>query len=486
MDGIGRLGVIDIGSNTVRLVVYDPPTRLPFPVFNEKADCMLGRGLAASGRLNPDGVIEAMRSLSRFTRLCEAMEVDRLEAVATAAVRDANDGPEFVDAIRRRFGLTVQVVDGAEESRYAALGVLSGTPEADGLLGDLGGGSLDLVSLDHGIFGSTATLPLGHLRVAEIGPATAVADVVGQQLSTLPWIDTLAGRAFHAVGGSWRAVARVILERTGWPLHVIDGFSVPCEEAMRQISWLMEASGRALRRIRDLSGRRVDTLPHAAAVMHELLRVGRPDRVVFSGFGMREGKMLSMLPDSIRVQDPLISGCTRHAERAGRFSVHGEEILTWMAPVFPDADAAETRLRMAACLLSDIAWSIHPDFSSQHGFLRALRLPFAGLTHEDRVFIAVAVHVRYGASATDLPVPGVVGLLSEDRVKRAQVTGLALRLAHMLSGGAPGLLPRTRLRRTKTTLVLKLPEEREVFEGDAVERRFRALARSLGLKAVFD
>ena len=348
LDGIGRLGVIDIGSNTVRLVVYDPPTRLPFPVFNEKADCMLGRGLAASGRLSPDGIVEAMRALSRFTRLAVAMEVDRLEAVATAAVRDASDGAEFVAEIDRRFGLKVQVIDGTAESRFAALGVLSGTPEADGMLGDLGGGSLDLVGMDTGIFGQTASLPLGHLRVAEMGTAVAAAERVREQLMEQLWIGTLAGRTFYAVGGSWRTVARVILERTGWPLHVIDGFSVPTDEALRQIEWIMKSSARTLRRIRGVSGRRIETLPHAAAVMHELLLLGRPNRVVFSAFGMREGKMLSMLPDTIRVQDPLIAGCTRHAERAGRFSLHGEEILAWMAPVFVDADPAEDRLRLAA------------------------------------------------------------------------------------------------------------------------------------------
>ena len=317
LEAIGRLGVIDIGSNTVRLVVYDPPTRLPFPVFNEKADCMLGRGLAASGRLNPEGIAKAMRALSRFTRLAVAMEVDRLEAVATAAVRDAEDGPEFVAEVDRRFGLKVQVIDGTEEARFAALGVLSGTPEADGMLGDLGGGSLDLVGMDTGIFGQTASLPLGHLRVAEMGTAVEAAERVREQLMEQLWIGTLAARTFYAVGGSWRGVARVILERTGWPLHVIDGFAVPTDEALRQIEWIMRSSARTLRRIKGVSGRRIETLPHAAAVMHELLLLGRPNRVVFSAFGMREGKMLSMLPETIRIQDPLITGCTRHAERAG-------------------------------------------------------------------------------------------------------------------------------------------------------------------------
>lgn len=482
-DGPGRIGVIDIGSNTVRLVVYEVPTRLPFPLFNEKAQCGLGRTLAETGRLDPEGVKMAYQALTRFVLLAEAMGVDRLELVATAAVREASDGKDFVSEINSRFGKTVDVIDGAEEARLAACGVLSGVPDADGLLGDLGGGSLDLVVLNAGQFGRCATYPLGHLRLLEsAGTHDRAVEMITRNLISESWLDKIDGRRLYAVGGAWRTVARVLLHQMDWPLHVIDNFSLPADDAVRLLGLIGRMSSRSIRRIPLISRRRMEALPFAAVVLEMLVQRARPETLVFSGFGMREGRMLNCLPPEMRVQDPLISGCFSHAERSGRFSVHGEEILTWMAPVFDGESAAATRLRLAACLLSDIGWSVHPDYRAESAFHRVLRLPFAGLTHVDRAALAIAIFVRYGHDPDEEVVARIFALLDEERAQRVIAVGRALHLAHTLSGGAPGLLPRTRLRRTQTRLVMDLPQDGAVFMSEAVERRLGRLARTLGLK----
>ncbi len=479
----GRIAVVDIGSNTVRLVVYEVPTRLPFPLFNEKAQCELGRDLAETGRLNPDGVASALGTMARFVRLAEAMGVERLELVATAAVREAADGRDFVAEIEKRFSCHVDVIDGAEEARLSALGLLSGVPDADGLLGDIGGGSLDLVVLNAGSFGTYATLPFGHLRLSRSArtPKQA-ASLVAREMERLDWLDQLSGRCLYAAGGAWRAVARVFLEQTAWPLHVIDNFSLDRSEASALVRVVSRLSSDSWKRVPGISRRRLETLPYAAVVLDALLAAARPGRLVFSGFGMREGKMLQCLPETMRAQDPLIAGCSSHAERSGRFSLHGEEILTWMAPLFNGEQAAQARLRLAACLLSDIAWSVHPDYRAENAFNRVLRLPYAGLTHMNRIVLAIAVYVRYGGDI-DLPlVEPARRLIDEETLLRAVTVGRALRLAHTLSGGAPGLLPRTRLRVGGDSLVLELPENRDVFFSEAVTRRLESLARRMGLK----
>jgi len=480
----GRIGVVDIGSNTLRLVVYEVPTRLPFPLFNEKAQCELGRGLADSGRLNAQGVEAAFRALGRFIPLAHAMGVDRLELVATAAVREAVDGPAFAAEIARRFGHPVDVIDGAKEARLAAVGVLSGVPDADGILGDLGGGSLDLVALEKGAFGRSATLPLGHLRLARGAAGRGrVLDLVAEHLATAPWLAEARGRDLFAVGGAWRSIARVFLHQMEWPLHVIDNFAVDAAEAARLLGVIARMGPGSIRRLAFVSRRRQEALPLAALVLERLIAAARPARLVFSGFGMREGRMLECLPEDIRVQDPLTAGCLSHAERNGRFSVHGEEILAWMAPLFDDDGAPGARLRLAACLLSDIGWSVHPDYRAENAFHRVLRLPFAGLTHGDRAWLALAVHVRYGGDAQERPASPVRSLLDEAGLASAVKTGQALQLAHTLSGGAPGLLIQTRLRRTRGTLVLELPRDDAIFQSEAVERRLAQLARTAGLKA---
>lgn len=480
----GRIGVIDIGSNTIRLVVYEVPARLPFPLFNEKAQCELGRGLNESGRLNPKGVEAAFRALGRFIPLAHAMGVERLELVATAAVREASDGPGFAADIEKRFGHPVDIIDGAKEAQLAALGVLSGVPDADGVLGDLGGGSLDLVALDKGSFGATATLPLGHLRLSQFaGGRGKLADLVDSHLATAPWLKERKGKDIYAGGGAWRSIARVFLHQLDWPLHVIDNFEVDGAEARRLLEVVAQQSAGSVGRMSFVSRRRLEALPLAALVLEKLIAVVRPDRVVFSGFGMREGRMLECLPKDMRRQDPLIAGCLGHAERNGRFSAHGEEILAWMAPLFDDDAPRHARLRLAACLVSDIAWSVHPDYRPENAFHRVLRLPFAGLTHKDRAWLALAIYARYGGDIGDPLVAPVLPLVDEAARAAAVKTGLALLLAHTLSGGAPGLLGQTRLKRAKDDLILALPKDDAIFQSEAIERRLAQLAKTAGLKA---
>jgi len=488
----GRVAVIDIGSNTVRLVVYDTPNRLPIPVFNEKADCGLGRGLAGSGRLNPDGVTEALRSLTRFIGLAEAMGVENLALVATAAVRDASDGAGFVREIEGRFGVQVDIPSGAEEARLSALGLIMGTPKADGFLADLGGGSVDLVSLRKGAFDQTATLPLGHLRLPDAanGDIQKATELIAGELSGLGWLQDQHHRTLYAIGGSWRALARVSINHLSYPLHVVDGYTLSGSDTIQMCQLVTGLGTRTIRGISGVPKNRAKSLPFAALVLGALVTRSGVSSVTFSGYGMREGQLLKMLPENLRTQDPLLSGCAGMAERVGRFAITGPEIFDWIAPLFPTGRDAESRLRMAACMLSDIGWSDHPDYRAEHSFLRVLRIPFAGLTHAERVFLAIAIFIRYNGDMDNDLVRSVRALMTDYDVGHANVTGLALRLAHTVSGSAPDLLPQTAFAVSDEEIVLCLPRQHpsdgDVFRGDAVERRLSTLGKALGRKGRLD
>jgi len=482
----GRMAVIDIGSNTVRLVVYDTPNRLPIPVFNEKAECGLGRGLEATGVLNPVGVEEALRSLTRFIGLSDAMGVEEVALVATAAVRDAEDGAEFVAHIEHQFNVKVDIPTGAEEAKLSALGLIMGTPKADGFLADLGGGSVDLVELNKGMFGQTATLHLGHLRLPEaaggdIDEATRIAE---NKLDTLDWLPRQKGRTLYAIGGTWRALARIFINQTGYPLHIVDGYSVGCSEALQMCELITGLGPESVNGISGVPQNRAKSLPFAALVLHRLIARSGVSTVSFSGYGMREGQLLKMLPEELRQQDPLLSGCAGMAERTGRFAITGPEIFDWIAPLFPSGRNAESRLRIAACMLSDLAWSEHPDYRAEHAFLRVLRLPFAGLTHAERVFLAIAIFIRYNGNTDNHLVKSVRPLMTDYDVGHTNVTGLALRLAHTVSGSAPGLLRQTEFEVTDREVILHLSgddkKNGDVLHGDAVERRLHTLGTALG------
>ncbi|MTJ83943.1 MAG: Ppx/GppA family phosphatase [Telmatospirillum sp.] len=483
--GHKHVAIVDIGSNSIRLVVYDGRTRTPVALFNEKAVCALGQGLGSTNRLNQQGATEALAVLSRFVRLARAMAVDSLDILATAAVRDADDGQAFVEAIERRCGIAVTVLSGEEEAHLAALGVLCGIPEAEGTVADLGGGSLELVALEEGRFaGPYATMPLGVLRLSEgSGNVRAVAEeMIVRHFRGIDWWHRTKGRPLYAVGGAWRALARLCLAQTGHPLHVLDNFSLDRAESLRLIPLIASQSRKSLEKVPGLSKKRLPHLPVAALLLEKVIEFAEPSRLIFSVYGMREGQFYKRLPPEVQWQDPLIASCFDMAQTAGRFPEHGEEVLAWMAELFPNETAAQGRLRYAACLLGDVFWNEHPDYRAEQAFLRVFRLPFMGLGHQDRAALALAVHARYEGDG-DLPIAaGARSLLSEEEQRRSRIIGLALRLGHSMSGGVPGILRNTRLYGDGDCLVLAVPADDPAFAPDLGDRRYDRLARAAGFE----
>ncbi len=478
----GRVAVVDLGSNSVRLVVFDGLSRTPVPVFNERVVCGLGRGLRASGRLDPDGVALALRSLGRFVGLARAMAVARIDILATAAVREASDGAAFVADVERRFDVAVRVLSGAEESHLAALGIVCGLPKADGLMGDLGGGSLDLVAIDEGAFGEHASLPLGLLWLSEAadGNLDKARRIVEQALDGMPWLAAIHGRTMFPVGGAWRTLASISISQSGYPLHILDNYTLGRDQALALLGLIAGLGRRTLEKIPGVSRRRLGTLPMAALLLERLIEKTGPARIVFSAQGMREGQFVSNLAPGARDEDTLLDACAELARRHPRSGVGGEELRDWTGPLFAGEDGAAARLRLAICYLSDIAWAEHPDYRGAVAYQRVLHLPFAGLSHEDRAMLALSIHLRYDRHAEIGPVARL--LLDEESQARARLVGASLRLAHTICGGIPGLLNRTTLKAGKNRLTLTLPTDGDVFDGEVIERRLQVVARTLGLE----
>ncbi len=484
-----RCAVVDLGSNSVRLVVYEGNTRNPVAIFNEKAVLRLGRGLQASGRLNPDGVGQALTVLRRYYAVASAMGADPLEILATAAVRDASNGAEFVQEVQRHLpGVRIRVLSGSEEGEYSALGVLCGIPDADGVLAGIGGGSLELVRLTAGEYGPVETLPLGVIRLAERSGndperARAIAEA---DLRNVAWLTEAEGRDLYLVGGAWRALARVHMAQVGYPLRMVHQYTIGREEARELTGMIAVAGRRALERLPDVPRRRIDDLPYAAVILRRALRATAARRVVFSASGLREGWFMQFMPPETRAQDPLLATARRYAERLGRDPTLPPHLLTWTAPLFPRETAEAARLREAACWLSDLGSHDHPEFRAEQAFLRVLRDPGIGLDHPTRAFLALMVAVRYEAEPDTEFLRLARLLLDVAAVHRAEVLGTALRLAYTLSAGTPDLLAGTALTVSGSRLVLRLDAAAGVFAGESVLRRLDRLAQAVGLEATTD
>lgn len=484
----GRFGIIDLGSNSVRLVVYAGAQRNPVPVFNEKVMCGLGRTLASTGRLDPKGIERALAAMRRFVALRDRIGIDELVVAATAAVRDAEDGAEFVKQAENICGFPFMILSGKDEARYAAQGVLSGTPDAEGVVGDLGGGSLELVTVGGGKMGEGATLPLGPLRLMDLskGNLTLAETIVEKELKDLDWLRRLEGRRFYAVGGVWRNLARIHMAQRKYPIHVLHHYSMPASEAA-EISRVIEKLGpKTLSQIPDVSERRVDALPYGALVLDKILAATRAKEVIVSAYGLREGVLFDRLEAEEKAKHPLIAGAHDLAGRLARFPEHGDEFFDWTAPLFAKdllgENEEEARLRLAGCILADIGWYVHPDYRAHHAMTQIMLAPFSGIDHPGRIFLArVGYHRHEGRGEPDL-LGDLTGMMNEKENNRALVLGLALRLAFTLCGATTGLLPRTRLSVNKNFVTLTLDRKDEALTGEVVEKRLNALARTLGRK----
>ena len=486
---IEPVGVVDIGSNSVRLVVYEGAVRSPTPIFNEKVLCGLGREIASTGRLDEASVTRALDALRRFRAIAQTLGVKRIHAIATAACRDASNGPAFIVRGEEMLGTRIQVLTGAQEAELAAKGILMGFRTPDGLAGDLGGGSLELVDVAGDAMREAATLPLGSLRLLDAsgGRLDKAADIADAAIARVPWLANGRGRHFYAVGGTWRAIARLHMEATDYPLHVMHGYASPVNE--------MIAFCEDIRRTRKLSGMkgiakiskpRREVVPAGALVLERVLKHLQPREVIFSVFGIREGLLYSQLSETERLKDPLLSFCADYAHLRSRSAEHAVELCRWTDALFQPPGPAETdderRLRWAACLLSDISWRAHPDYRAEQSLILIAQSALAAIDHPGRVFLAFASYFRHlgaarddEADASDRLAQRLKTILPKRYHRRARIIGAAVRVAHMLSIGRPGIIGRAPLVYARDMLVLKLPKALAALDGERLRRRLAVL-----------
>ena len=481
------VAVVDIGSNSVRLVVFEGAKRNPVPLFNEKVLCGLGRSLASTGRLHEEGVERAILALRRFRAICKQIGAHRIEVIATAAAREATNGPEFVERASKVLGVDIKVITGKQEAELAAAGVTSGFPGASGLVGDLGGGSLELIQI-HKKKGpvSGITLPLGGLRLIDTskGNLSKAREIVDRELDRVDWFSRCEGQPFYAVGGTWRAFARLHMVQRRYPLGVMHAYTMATGEALRFARVVDHLSPKSLSVIEALDKARRETVPYGVLVLERLLKRVKPSKVIVSAFGVREGLLFSMLSEDERRRDPMLDACDELARLRARSAENAWELCDWTDALFakggPSESDEEKRLRYAMCLLSDIGWRLHAEYRGAQSLSLIAQAPFAGLNHAGRAFLALAVFYRNQGLMPPDDSPALHRLMDEDALKRARIMGAAIRTAHMISAAMPGIVSRTPVFHHKDKLVLELPEKFAALAGERLSRRFGVLAEELG------
>jgi exopolyphosphatase / guanosine-5'-triphosphate,3'-diphosphate pyrophosphatase len=482
------VAVIDIGSNSVRLVVYEQLARSLVSVFNEKTLCGLGREVQSTGLLAPDAVEKALTSLRRFHALCKIQKVGSVHAIATAACRDATNGPDFIAKAERICGVPIEILSGPREAKLSALGVVSGIHKPDGIVGDLGGGSLELIDVRGQQVRGGVTLPLGSLALQDLSHKSLkrAARIVQTALAEVPQLESGRGRTFYAVGGTWRALARIHIAQKGYPVKVMHGYSIPAAEALAFVRRLRrQAAANMLENIEAVTDARRPLLTYAALVLEYIIRVAQPKTITFSTFGVREGLLFSMLPDAERHKDGLICAAQTLNQLLSRSAQHAQELIAWTDRLARVVHLRETeddrRLRHVACLLSDIAWRVHPDHRGEQTLELIVNGNFGSITHQGRAFVALSVFFRYaGLSEENQPPTILQQQVTPEMLARARLLGAAFRVAHLISAARPGVLPATHFRSEGRKLMLVFEHQMVDLVADRVGSRFKQLARLLG------
>lgn len=482
------VAVIDIGSNSVRLVVYEAMERSLVSIFNEKTLCGLGREVQSTGLLAADAVGKALTALRRFHALCRVMKVGRVYAIATAACRDASNGPDFIARAERICRVPVDILSGPREAYLAALGVVSGVHKPDGIVGDLGGGSLELTDVRGRRIRRGVTLPLGSLALQDASKKSLkrAERIVKTALSGAMPLKSGRGRTFYAVGGTWRALARIHIIQSGYPLRVMHGYSIPAADALSFARRLRRlAASHTLADIEAVAEARQPLLAYAALVLEHVIQVAKPKTIVFSTYGVREGLLYSMLPKAEQEKDGLICAAQTLNGLLSRSARHAEELIGWADRFVRIAKLSESederRLRHAACLLSDIGWRVHPDHRGEQTLSLITNGNFGDVSHQGRAFVALSVYYRYaGLNEANEPPPVVRELVTPAMDERARLLGAAFRVAHLISAARPGVLPATHFRSTGRKLKLVFEHRMVDLVADRVGSRFKQLTRLIG------
>lgn len=487
LPGIHPVSVIDIGSNSVRLVVYEGLSRAPAVLFNEKVLCGLGKGLAATGRMDAEAIDRALAALRRFRSLSEQARATNLHVLATAAAREAENGADFIEKAEAILGTPVRILTGEEEARFSAYGIIAGFHSPDGIIGDLGGGSLELVDVEGQAVKSGITLPLGGLRLAEAS-GDNIAEAIRITRDQLDRAELLAGgegRLFYCVGGTWRNIARLHMETVDYPLHMMQNYRIEPEGALAFLDEIVGGKFAKDKAMQVVSKSRRTLLPYGAVALRELVARMKPSMVAFSALGVREGYLYSLLGEDDRARDPLLSAANELAILRARSPEHARELAEWTGKVFEifgmNETPEESRYRQAACLMADISWRAHPDYRGLQALNIIAHGSFTGITHAGRAYIALANYYRFEGLNDDGATSGLAAIATPRLHECAKLLGGLLRVVYLFSASMPGVVPRLKVERADNgsdrDLVFVVPPDLEGFEGERLQGRLQQLAK---------
>lgn len=473
MKPVEKIAVIDIGSNSCRMVIYDRSGAALIPHFNEKTMAGLGRDLSETGRLSPSGQELALKTFHRFRAITASLDIRDIRAVATAAVREAKDGAEFCKRAEKILRVPIKVLTGADEGEVSALGVEAGFINPKGLMADLGGTSMEIRPIDGGVDGESFLLgPLareGDMDLTFSKRQKAIEKVLANSQFK---VSERKGQ-LYAVGGAWRNVAAVHMMLRNYPLRVAHGYRMTIDDVddVIEAAELAQSDKLTREQLQGVSKRRFETLPHAALLLKGLMKQVETKDVIVSSFGLRDGVAAEGM--SMTGSAGLLDAVPLFLRTSPQSLAFGRELYSFIHPIAQQFNRSETVLR-AICLMADAGSRMHPDHRAQLVFEQILRAPLPALNHNERLFSAYATASRYTFKFAEDP--NYARLLSMGSKRKAKILGTAMRLGSVYSGRSGPILATAKLSIENKTLQLRVEPEYSDLVSETVERRLAQLS----------
>ncbi len=483
--GPEKVAVIDVGSNSCRMVIYERSGSALLPYFNEKTLAGLGRNLSQSGRLYPTGRRKALETLRRFRATLEGLGVSDFVAVATAAVREAKDGPDFQIEAAEALGRPLRILSGADEGRLSALGVRFGLGKFSGIIADLGGSSVEFQACPSRKPEPGESFLLGPLARGEDQalPVQKRKAILLEHLAKSKFLISKP-ETIIAVGGAWRNVAAVHMMLTNYPLRVVNRYPLS-RKALEQV---IEAMARADRddalkaRIGKVAKKRYDTMLHATIVLDSILETSGLKSASISAYGLRDGVLNEdiEMPSASQTLADTIQLYFNLSEASMAF---GSSLYDFIGPLLAK-NHPDKKLIQAICLMGDAGARMHPDHRPDLIFQHILRAPLPWLDHRGRLMAAYSLASRY---TYKFAIPEAFQSLQSSTDQRfAHILGTAMRLGGAFSGRSSSILTTAKLEKHKSELVLRIWRKNEDMVSGTVKRRLRQLAELMELEPAIE
>ena len=481
-----RIGIIDIGSNSIRLVVFDGPRRSPLYLYNEKVFFRLGLQSFGKKAFDNATLKAVSRIINRYVAICQNMEIHKIIMFGTSALREASNSDVLVEEIRKNTSICVDVISGEKEAFYAAQGILLGFPNAEGIICDLGGNSVEFANICKRVIAECNSTLLGPLAITKL--ENKIEDIdryIRKQLLGAVNANAAKDKPFFLIGGSWRAIAKIHMQRTQYPLKIIQGYKVKSKKIKKTLEFIQDSSFITKYDEINISADRLELLPLSARLLEIIIDELQIKTLTFSSFGVREGFLYHNLSEAEKKKDPLIEAAKFFEKKETRFPNMSKHTFKWISPLYENLPRKTKRVILAATKLHDIAWIAHPDYKTEMCLELVTRSNISGLSHKERVFLAMILLFRHKAKPEKVFNSKLFKIVSKKKRKIARVLGKGLKLASTVLGEL-SLFDKIDFRLKAHEVELCFQSKIDFVNGEVVERRIQELNKALKLCLTVD